>query len=263
MRRLSILALLLLATAACGGDDSSNPAAPSAVAPVINGTTDMVYVGQRVTFTASGTDITWGGDNSAVATIDAATGAVTGTGTGRVTIWAQNAGGRATRMLRGLPSYNGSWSGSYSLTGCQSSGDWASNPFCVGFDEGQIMTIGFEITQSRDQVIGNVSLGTIQGPLSSSVVNEDGSLPLTGVITIGDVTIQLQTLRATSPSVGAMKGQFNQVWSISGVSGTGRLACDIRDVTRTSGAPTMTSFSHGANVPVLSLTQLMAAVARR
>ena len=263
MRRLSILALLLLATAACGGDDSNSPTAPSVAGPVMNGTTDMVYIGQRITFTASGTGLTWGGDNPAVATVDAATGAVTGIGTGRVTIWAQNADGRTTRLLRGLPSYNGSWSGSYSLTGCQSSGDWASNPFCVGFDEGQIMTIGFEITQSRDQVIGNVSLGTIQGPLSSSVVNEDGSLPLTGVITIGDVTIQLQNLRATSPSAGTMKGQFDQVWSMSSESGTGRLACDIRDVTRTSGVPTMRLFSHDANAPALSLTQLIDAVVRR
>jgi len=258
-----VVGIALFLTPGCGGDSSSGPATPSAVAPTITGTTDMVYIGQRVTFTASGTSVTWGGDSPSVATVDAATGVVTGIGTGRVTIWAENTGGRATRLLRVLPSYNGTWSGSYSLTGCQATGDFAAIGFCGVFFQGQILNIGFGVTQSRDQVTGTFSLGEIQGMLASSVVNEDGSLPLTGVVNDDDITIQLQNLRATSPSAGTMKGQFDQVWSGAGASGTGRLVCEIRDVTRMSGAPTLRFFSHGAGSPGLTLEELIKAVLRR
>ena len=264
-----VLALSLIAgsaallTPGCGGDSSSSPTTPSVTAPTINGTTDMVYIGQRVTFTATGTSVTWGGDSPSVATVDATTGAVTGVGTGRVTIWAENSGGRATRLLRVLPSYNGKWSGSYSLTGCQASGDFASIEFCGSFFQGQILNMGFDLTQSRDQVTGTFSLGDLLGTLASSVVSDDGSLPLTGVISYEGLVIQLQNLRATSPSAGTMKGQFDQVWGAPDASGTGRLVCDIRDVTRMSGAPTMRSFSQGAGSPALTLEQAIAAVLRR
>lgn len=52
-------------------------------------------------------------DNPQVATIDQTTGRVTGVGNGRVAIWAENEGERTTRLLRGLPSYGGSWVGNW------------------------------------------------------------------------------------------------------------------------------------------------------
>jgi hypothetical protein len=100
--------------------------------------------------------------------------------------------------------------------------------------------MGFNITQTRDAVTGTFSLGTLQGTLSAGVVNDDGSLPLTGTINNGATVVQLSNLRATSPSAGTMRGGFDQIWSSAGLPGTGRLSCDIRDVTRTSGAPTLT-----------------------
>jgi hypothetical protein len=202
-----------------------------------------------VTFAATGTGaITWGGDAPSVATVDAATGRVTGIATGRVTIWADSAGGRTTRLLRVLPSYNGNWSGSYTITGCQSTGQWATAVgFCGTFFQGQVLSMNFLITQSRDAVTGTFALGSLVGTLSSGVVNEDGSLPLTGTINSNSNTIQLSNLRATSPSAGTMRGTFDQTWGSSGLTGTGRLSCDIRDVTRTSGAPTLAG--HGALAP--------------
>lgn len=240
-------ACLLLLFAACGGGllgGGGSPAAPSpppVSAPVISGTTDMVFIGQRVTFAATGTGpITWGGDQPSVATIDAQTGAVTGIGTGRVTIWADNSGGRSTRLLRVLPSYNGSWSGTYTLTGCQSTSGFAAIGFCGSFSLGQNLSIGMQLTQNRDAVTGSFDLGSIQGgTFSSGVVNEDGSLPLSGSLTSGSNTIQLSNLRATSPAAGTMRGSFDQIWSSTVTTGTGRLSCDIRALTRTSGAPSL------------------------
>ena len=264
-RAVTLMAMCgLCVISACGGDSgggSSSPAAPTVSAPAINGTTDMVYIGQSVTFTAVGTGVKWGGDAPSVATIDATTGIATGVGTGRVTIWAENAGGRTTRLLRVLPSYNGSWSGSYAITGCQSAGGWALAGYCGSFYAGQVLNMNFQIAQNRDQVTGAFAFGSLVGTLNSGVVNEDGSLPLSGTIVEGNNTIQLQNLRATSPSAGTMKGQFDQVWGNSTFTGTGRLSCDIRNVTRTSGAPAF--LSHAEPPPIVGLDDLFRAVLRR
>ena len=253
----------LLLVPACGGDSGtgSSPSAPTVSAPTINGSTDMVYIGQSVTFTATGTGVKWGGDAPSVATIDANSGVVTGIGTGRVTIWAENTGGRTTRLLRVLPSYNGNWSGSYAITGCQSAGGWALAGFCGSFYAGQVLNIQFQITQNRDQVTGAFAFGGLVGTLNAGVVNEDGSLPLSGTIVEGSNTVQLQNLRATSPSAGTMKGQFDQVWGNSTFTGTGRLSCDIRNVTRTSGAPTF--LARANEPPIVSMEDLFRAVLRR
>lgn len=238
-----VVAGLLISAGGCGGTSgggSTSPTTPTAVtAPTINGSTDMVFVGQVVTFSAVGSGVTWGGDAPAVARIDSTTGVVTGIATGRVTIWAENAGGRITRLLRVLPSYNGNWSGTYELTGCQSSGGFAIAGFCGSFSLGQVLSINFSMTQTRDQVTGAFALGGIVGTLTSGVVNEDGSLPLAGTAFEGTSTVRLQSLRATSPSAGTMNGTFDQEWSSTTLSGTGRLSCRIRSVTRTSGAPAL------------------------
>ena len=269
LRNIAVISLavtsVLLFTPGCGDDGPDTISNSSPVAPVISTATDLVYIGQRVTFAATGTGVTWGGDNSAVATVDAGTGAVTGVATGKVTIWAQNTGGRATRLLSVIPSYNGKWTGSYSVNGCQETGDIAAADFCDMFFPGEILNIGFDLSQPRDQVTGSFALGDLAGTLSSSIVNGvDGSLPLTGSFTNSDgLTVQLQNLRATSPSPGTMKGSFDQVWSVAGAAGTGRLVCEIRDVTRTSGAPTIRFLPPDAHAPALTLEQMIRAVRRR
>lgn len=155
MKRLISLAALLLSIVSCGGGGTA-PSTPAVTAPVLNGSTDLVFLGQTVTFTATGTNVKWGGDQPSVANIDTNTGVVNGVGTGRVTIWAENAGGRTTRLLRVLPSYNGSWTGSYTLTGCQATGDFALGGFCNNFFQGQVLSIGFQISQSRDSITGTL-----------------------------------------------------------------------------------------------------------
>lgn len=60
-----------------------------------------------------------------------------------------------------------------------------------------------------------------------------------------------------------MKGSFDQVWSVAGAVGAGRLVCDIRDVTRRSGAPSLRSLLPDPNAPALTLEQMIAAVKRR
>jgi hypothetical protein len=240
MRRASI-AFAVIFLVSCGGGSSSTPTSPTAAAPTITTTADMVYVGQTITFAATGQSVRWGGDNPGVATVDATTGSVSGVGIGRVTIWAENSAGRTTRLLRGLPSYQGSWLGSYAITGCQANGDFATIRFCTDyFTIGETLGIRLQMTQSRDQMTaGTFWLGDLQGTLAAGTVNDDGTLPLTGRMTSDQISIGLENFRAGSPSPGTMNGHFDQVWSANGATGTGRLMCDIRDLTRTGGAPTL------------------------
>jgi hypothetical protein len=194
----------------------------------------MIYIGQTVQFTASGVGtIRWGSDNPAVATVDPTTGRVTGVGNGRVTIWAENEGGRTIRALRGLPSYAGSWSGSYALTGCQSTGHFAESLFCQGFFQGQVLNVTFKLSQTEDRVTGTFALGGNIGTLDGSTVAESGQLPITGTFTSTDTTIHLQNARLQSATAGTVTGGFDQVWSVPGSSGFGLLSCLIRDLTRT------------------------------
>jgi len=253
-----LLTLVACVASACGASSPTGPSTPAAVAPTISTSADLVLIGQTVPFEATGGGtIKWGGDSPSVANIDTTTGRVTGVGTGRVTIWAENAGGRTTRLLRVLPSYNGTWSGSYTLQSCQSVGDYSLGKFCGQFFQGQVLSIAFNITQNRDAVSGTFALGSLQGTLNTGVVNEDGSLPLSGIINSGTSTVQLSNLRATSPSAGTMRGSFDQIWSSSALSGTGRLMADIRDVTRTSGAPSFTGRASGTPPIGYSLEEMI------
>jgi hypothetical protein len=238
MKRLA-MAAVLIGLGACGG--GGGPAAPSAASPVITTPNTTIYIGQTVQFAATGTGtIRWGGDAPGIATVDVPTGRVTGVGSGRVTIWAENDGGRTTRLLRGMPSYAGNWTGTYAITGCQSSGDLSAIRFCSDFFSiGDVLNMGFSLSQTDDRVTGSFSLGDVQGSLNSSTVAEAGHLPISGVATSNTVTITIQNARLDSPSVGTLGGNFEQSWTVSGASGSGIVSCAVRSVTRTSGGPTL------------------------
>lgn len=258
-----LAACLVASLTACGGGGGGNtPTAPSVTAPVIGTSNTMIFIGQSVTFTATGGGtIRWGGDNPQVATVDQTTGRVTGVGNGRVTIWAENEGGRTTRLLRGLPSYAGSWQGSYAITGCQAIGDFAAIDFCGSFFRGQVANMQLQTSQTDDRVTGAFAFGDSQGTLNASTVAENGSLPLTGTITSGTVTVRLDNARLESPTAGTIAGNFDQTWGVSGASGFGILSCEVRNLTRTAGGPTF-GFTAPASDEV-SLEEMIRRVLRK
>jgi hypothetical protein len=251
----------LLCMAGCGGGSPAAPAPPPVAAPSITTSGDTIFVGTVVQFAATGTGpITWGGDSSSVATVDSTNGRISAVGIGRVTVWAQNAGGRTTRLLRSIPSYAGGWRGSYVLTGCQATGDFARNSFCSSFSQGQVLSMQFNLAQDVDRVTGQFALGSLQGSLNPGTVNDDGTLPIAGRIDSGSNTILLENLRASSSAPGTIQGRFDQVWGHTALAGTGRLTCEIRDVTRTSGGPAFTMFSRPEGLPELDLESMIRAV---
>src|SRR4051794_26059175 len=133
MKRIPCVVLCLFAFACGGSSGPSTPTTPSVTAPTITTTNTSVYVGQSVTFSATGGGtIRWGGDSPSVAAVDQTTGRVTGADTGRVTIWAENAGGRTTRLLKVIPSFAGSWVGNWIVDGCQQNGGFTLLNVCSG-----------------------------------------------------------------------------------------------------------------------------------
>jgi hypothetical protein len=236
-----IAACSLLVGAACsgGGGGGGGVTAPGSTAPAISTSNTVIFIGQLVTFAATGGGtIRWGGDNPAVATVEAATGRVTGVGNGRVTIWAENDGGRTTRLLRGLPSYAGSWQGKYDVVQCVETGDFLGSGFCPAFTPGQGLLLQLTLAQTNDQVTGSFVFGTAApGALNASTVAEDGSLPATGLWVSGGVTVRIENTRLASPGAGTMTGTFDQIWTVGGTTGSGLLRSELTNMSRLSGGP--------------------------
>ncbi|MEX2663566.1 MAG: Ig-like domain-containing protein [Vicinamibacterales bacterium] len=239
VRVIAACGLALAAACSGGGGGGGGVTAPGSTAPTISTSNTVIFIGQSVTFAATGGGtIRWGGDNPAVATVEATTGRVTGVGNGRVTIWAENDGGRTTRLLRGLPSYAGSWQGNYDVVQCVETGDFTGSGFCQAFTPGQGLQLQLTLTQTDDRVTGSFVFGTAApGALNASTVAEDGSLPATGLWVSGEVTVRIENTRLESPSAGTMAGTFDQIWTVAGTTGSGLLRSQLTNMTRTSGGP--------------------------
>jgi hypothetical protein len=202
----------------------------------------MLYIGIEETFTATATmsdsstkAVTggvWGGDNPSVATVEAATGRVTIVGSGMVSIYVDYQGRRGSKVIRGLPNYQGTWVGSYVIASCRSTGDFKSAAFCNNFPTNRVFPTDLNVTQDEDRVEGRFYLGTL-GADTSGPVQTDGQLLLAGAVREGIFTIEVSwRLQSTTP--GQITGALSQIWRATGWSGDGRLSCNIRDLDRTS-----------------------------
>lgn len=260
MRKLSVL--LCVGLVACGGGSGGGTSpAPIVNAPSISPADTMIYVGQVKTFSASGGGtIRWGGDNSQVATVDQTTGRVTGVGNGRVTIWAENEGGRTTRLLRGLPSFNGSWVGNYRVTGCAQSGTFALANTCRDFFTGSSWNMGMSFVQTDDRISGGtVNLGALNGTLTSTTVTEQGDIRVTGTIDPlagNPIRVFLENVALHSPSAGSLQGSHEVLFGSTTQSGTMRVFGAI-SLTRTSGAPLVSQSEVPAGPTFADLLRLM------
>lgn len=245
MKRLMLVVVALTLAFACGGEGgSSTPTAPSVTAPVIGTTNTSIYVGQSVTFVATGGGaMRWGGDAPSVATIDQTTGRVTGVGSGRVTIWADNAGGRTTRLLRGLPSFGGSWQGNYVTEGCTQNGIFAILNSCRDLPNGESRSMNLTFSQTDERVAsGSIAFGSLTGTTSATTVSEEGQIRLTATISPlagNPVRVVAENIVLNSPSAGNIQGSLEQVWSTTTASGTMRVFTRVANLTRTSGGPSL------------------------
>lgn len=187
MKRVLTVGSILLMTA-CAGSDPAVAPAPGVPSPVAGSVTvssvnSMVFLGATeqmsatsrlsngTTQTAAGT---WGSDIPRVATINSS-GLVTAMGSGDVTIFFDvMSGARETKQIRALPTYAGSWIGTYLVTTCLQSGTFVTENFCREYAED--LPFSFALTQSQDTVTGTFALGNVQFNRTTAPVAINGDL---------------------------------------------------------------------------------------
>lgn len=182
--RLTVLVAFL--AAGCGSPTTTAPS-PATLLTVSPGT-NLLKIGATETFSAfavstdgSGAPVaaTWTTDNPAVAMVTAQ-GLATAVSAGVATITGSYQGLTATRALRVIPWYAGSWAGGYRTTACS-----ATIPSNCMYNHapGATGVVGVFLTQVGDQVTGFVYLDgwTIR---VSGVVAITGELSLQGEVNV-------------------------------------------------------------------------------
>ena len=229
---------------------------------------DLLYIGVSETFTAVATMSdgsteaviggVWGGDNPSVAMVEVTTGQVTIVGSGMVNIFVDYQGQRGTKTIRGLPNYQGTWSGSYIIASCNATGDFLLSGFCDIFAVGTVLPINLVLTQDQDRVTGRFYLGDLSSDTTGPVAT-NGQLLLTGLVPSDPFTVDV-VLQLQSTTPGQISGTLDWLFLAAGFTGSGQLSCNILDLSRTS---TMTMAQPTRHVMTPTLQDLFRALLRR
>ena len=238
---------LILSIPACKKKLPSSPDIPAVITPTVQSITvtsnsDLLYIGESETFTATATmsdgstkTVTggaWSGDNPSVATVGASTGEVTIVGSGTVNISVAYNGKTGSKAIRGLPNYQGTWSGTYYILSCNATGDFATMDFCSYLPPGTELPIELNLVQDDDRVEGRFYLGDL-GADTSGPVGTDGQLILAGAIQEGTATIEAaMSLQSVTP--GEITGNMNQIWRDAESIGSARIEANIQNLPRIS-----------------------------
>jgi hypothetical protein len=235
----AVLAAMILGLPACGG----SPTGPERVTLALTPGTDFLAIGQTADFNLTGSHAngvqetmqgTWGSDNTQVATVN--DGHVVAVGPGQATIYADCTHGRATRLLRVVPEYAGSWFGIYTYSECSATGDVATRRICNGFLPGGQALLGLRLSRNREHVTGTVILGTLTGDAAGDI-GLSGSLTLAGSLRFEEDGFAEQIVLSEWDTIAErelMTGRFVQTWTMTDAAGSMRVVCDIVRMTRTS-----------------------------
>lgn len=146
-----------------------------------------------------------------------------------------NAGPSQTR----IPNYAGTWTGTYTITGCNQSGGVALANVCGSL--GNAPPYRFVLTQSDRNVSGSFSLGSIQFPSTGGSVAQDGSLALSATSVSNSITVVVNWA-LTLPSQ-ALAGTITQNWQSSGLTGSATVAGSINTAIRSNVTTTQAPLS--------------------
>jgi hypothetical protein len=240
-----IAGLFVVTLCACGGNKS--PTAPDQGLHVTSLTltpgTDFMTVGQTADLSLQATwsngrqetmQGTWGSDNTHVATVSA--GHVEALAPGQVTISAECTHGRATRVVRVVPEYRGSWMGAYTVRACTETGDFETEHGCREFEPGSQAPIGLRLDRDRDRVSGTLILGGLSGDATGQI-DIPGNLALTGSVRYEEQGIAVNVAVsdwATFAERDDMTGRFAETWTATAMSGNMRWECELVSMRRTS-----------------------------
>lgn len=138
-----------------------------------------------------------------------------------------------------IPQYGGSWSGSYTITGCTQSGAFTLANLCSTLGAAPRYT--FTLSQSQRNVTGSFALGSIQFPNTGGSVGSDGSLGLSATYVDTASGIAIAVTWALNMPASAITGTVTQVWTASG-AGQANVVGTISTASRT-----------GASLPHLTI----------
>ena len=261
---------LFLSIPGCKKKLPTTPDTPAMILQSITvySSSDLLYIGTSETFTATATMSdgstksvlggVWSADNPNVATVGSGTGQVTIVGSGMVTIIVHYEGKYGSKTIRGLPNYQGTWSGNYIITSCNATGDFILGGFCDGFAVGTEWPTDLVLTQIEDQVTGRFYLGALSAD-AIGPVQTDGLLMLTGLVTSDPFTIDV-LWQAQSTTPGQITGTLDWLVLASSYYGDARVSCRILSLNRTS---TMAMAQPTRHVMTPTLQDLIRALLRR
>jgi hypothetical protein len=140
-----------------------------------------------------------------------------------------------------IPNYAGTWTGTYTITGCTQQGGMALVNICA--DMGSSMPYQFNFQQSGSSVTGSFMMGSINFPSTGGTVASDGSLPLQATTIRNGVTIIVNwALRNAGGPNPVITGTVTSAWTSTTLSGQTNIAGTMASSIR-GGAASATSLS--------------------
>lgn len=238
---------MLIGMSACGRSDGFvlSPSSLSTITGItlsVNppGVGATVSATATVSLSSGSTAVVFAGftsDTPSVATVTTA-GAITGVSIGDVTISVDYQGFKASKKVRVLPNYGGTFYGTYTLDRCTDSGGYAGTNSCASmlptYPLGSTFQMAFSNTQSSDltSLTGQFVLGNLLGT-STGVISSAGVLTYAGSISSSATwRMDFRNFLATSPSVGHVGGRFEAVWTDTTQTGSSVWTCTIVDLLR-------------------------------
>ena len=268
--RTRFLVMCTLAIAACAcGDDKTAPS-PTVISIVVASTSDLLFIGASETFTATATlsdDSTrtittgiWGTNEPQIVSVEQATGRVLAVGSGNASVFVDYEGNRGTRTIRGLPNYQGAWSGSYVVRTCTETGEVAEAELCSDvFVVGAELPLDVIATQTRDAATAQLFLGSLLGAVNGPV-QLNGEWLASGTIRSGEASIDMVWVLQSAQS-GRITGSGNLVIRADGASGELRMEVEVVELLR--GSATALARGVGTDRPVRTIRDIKAAVQGR
>ena len=244
MFKWGCVVLLLFLTSACSSSNSSTPTGPSSFTIAVTSPNANVLLGATEPMTATASDGrslsgAWSSDNLSVATVST-TGIVTATGPGQASIiFKAGSGQSGTKVLRGLPNLNGTFSGNYSVTSCSSTGFNLTSNLCDSFAVGTLLPYTFNFTQSNDVVSGRFFLGAVEFDNLSGTIGVAGNLGFSGVNTSTGIVLNASWDLTASRS-NTLSGNLALLWTSTLVAGTSNISGSISTIARVASVPQRT-----------------------